>query len=482
MRWFRTIGVAAGLAGAMGASGPPTALAANYYVASNGSDAGPGNFAVPFATLQRAADVAGAGDTVFVRAGNYPEDVSLFRSGSATLGPITFTNYAGEDVRLNPGSFRGWNCSHVVVRGFRVLSTVGETPGIEFLGTGGFLEIRDNEVTGLDANNTAAVRVGGFLHDFVIDGNHVHHNDTGNQEAIRVHEHTRDFAITNNEVNDNANIGIDVVGWSVFGKPRRGLIAHNHAHHNTTQAPFAAGIYLDGPDSCVVEYNVSSFSEYGFQIACEPAADSSRGNVMRYNVAYGNALYGLGFGGFTGADVFDCQVHNNVFYDNGTAIGFWTNAGHDNAFFNNVLVEPAGTTIRYLGTPTNTVIDYNCYFAANGPQPGAHSIFANPRFASVAGLDFRLTGSSPCVDAGDPSTPAGFDSTGSRFPQDGDGQAGPRADIGAFEFSRRRPWVSSWRSGAGPGSSWGRRRSGKRRESGLPAARVATQCPSRSST
>ena len=272
------------------------------------------------------------------------------------------------------------------------------------------------------------------MHDFVIDANHVHDNNTGNQEAIRVHESTQDFAITNNEVNHNVNIGIDVVGWAIYGKPKRGLVSGNYVHHNTLLAQFAAGIYLDGPDSITVEYNVSAFNEYGFQIACEPAEDESKGNVMRYNLAYGNTRYGLGFGGWTGADVYGCEVRNNVFYGNDVGIGFWTNGGYDNTFINNIIVEPAGQSIVYLGTPTSTVIDYNCYYTGFGPTPGANSIFANPLFVSVAGLDFRLQSNSPCVDAGSPATPPGFDLNGVSVPLDGDGDATPRADIGAYEF------------------------------------------------
>src|SRR3954465_14943313 len=45
---------------------------ATYYVSpSAGSDANPGTSAAPFATLQHAANLVGAGDTVVARAGTY---------------------------------------------------------------------------------------------------------------------------------------------------------------------------------------------------------------------------------------------------------------------------------------------------------------------------------------------------------------------------------------------------------------------------
>jgi hypothetical protein len=42
-----------------------------YYVATDGSDAAPGTEGEPFETIQRAASLVDAGDTVVVRAGRY---------------------------------------------------------------------------------------------------------------------------------------------------------------------------------------------------------------------------------------------------------------------------------------------------------------------------------------------------------------------------------------------------------------------------
>ena len=47
------------------------ALATEYYVATTGSDSNPGTLAAPFATLQKGADTAVAGDTVWIRGGTY---------------------------------------------------------------------------------------------------------------------------------------------------------------------------------------------------------------------------------------------------------------------------------------------------------------------------------------------------------------------------------------------------------------------------
>ena len=411
-----------------------TSHAATYFVATGGDDMGSGTIDDPWRTIQKAADSVQAGDSVLVRSGNYTEDVFHSRSGSPSHGSIVFLNFGDEYVSLDPGSFHGWNTSYIKIEGFHILSTTGEKPGIEFHGTGGFVEIIGNEITGVNAVNTAALRIGGWMHDFIIHGNHVHHNYTGNQEGIRVHGHTRDFAVTNNTVNHNVNIGIDIVGWSQFGKPKRGLVSGNLSDSNTTLADWAAGIYLDGPDSITVEYNVSTGNRFGFQLGCEPDADSSKGNIMRYNIAYGNTRYGLSLGGYTGGTVHHCQIYNNVFHENGCEINFSTNAGHDNLFVNNVLLNPSGQSINYLGTPNNTVVDYNCYYTGYGDIPGIHSIFSNPRFEDSDNHDYHLRVGSPCIDAGDPATAPGLDFDGNRVPQDGDGDGAVTIDMGAYEY------------------------------------------------
>ena len=74
------------------------AEAANYYVATNGSDSNSGTDTNhPFATLGKAAGLANAGNLIYVQDGNYnfTAQVSLSRSGNSTQ-PIRVRAYPGE--------------------------------------------------------------------------------------------------------------------------------------------------------------------------------------------------------------------------------------------------------------------------------------------------------------------------------------------------------------------------------------------------
>ncbi|MBO9610934.1 MAG: carbohydrate binding domain-containing protein, partial [Paenibacillaceae bacterium] len=79
---------------------PPVGSGTNYYVATNGNDSNPGTLASPFLTVQKAASVAIAGDTVNIRAGTYYEEVTPAYTGTSGH-PITFQAYNGEAVTIS---------------------------------------------------------------------------------------------------------------------------------------------------------------------------------------------------------------------------------------------------------------------------------------------------------------------------------------------------------------------------------------------
>jgi parallel beta-helix repeat protein len=80
------------------------ARAADYYVATLGSDGAPGSEAQPFRTITRAIAAAQPGDTVYVRGGTYlgfQNQINPIRSGTAAA-PITIKAYPGELPVLQP--------------------------------------------------------------------------------------------------------------------------------------------------------------------------------------------------------------------------------------------------------------------------------------------------------------------------------------------------------------------------------------------
>ena len=78
-------------------AGGAGAQAAIYYVSTAGNDSNTGTLALPFRTIQKAANLMRAGDTCLIRAGTYRETITPANSG-ASGAPITFDAYNGERV------------------------------------------------------------------------------------------------------------------------------------------------------------------------------------------------------------------------------------------------------------------------------------------------------------------------------------------------------------------------------------------------
>lgn len=91
------------LVGSLGLLAARAAFATEYYVATTGSDSNPGTEASPFATLTKAATIAGPGDTVLIRGGNYaPTSGTTFsKSGTSDTNRIKYWAYPGEKPVFN---------------------------------------------------------------------------------------------------------------------------------------------------------------------------------------------------------------------------------------------------------------------------------------------------------------------------------------------------------------------------------------------
>ena len=79
-------------------------------MATNGSNSNAGSLAQPFMTIQKAADVARAGDNVYVMGGTYRGNGVTAAYSGAAGAPITFQPYQGANVTitgLDPVS-TGW--------------------------------------------------------------------------------------------------------------------------------------------------------------------------------------------------------------------------------------------------------------------------------------------------------------------------------------------------------------------------------------
>lgn len=84
-------------------------MTVTYHVAKTGAGTNPGSAAAPFLTIQQAADIAVAGDTVLVHAGTYREWVKPRHSGLNQNERITYAAAPDEHVTIKGSEVvRGW--------------------------------------------------------------------------------------------------------------------------------------------------------------------------------------------------------------------------------------------------------------------------------------------------------------------------------------------------------------------------------------
>ena len=419
-----------------------------YYVAPTGNDNNPGTIAYPWRTIQKAADTLVAGDTVYIRAGTYPEQVIPQNSGNAGQ-PITYAAYPGETATLDgsgvtlpddlAGLFNISNRSYIIVSGLRVVNAgpYDNNAGILVLNSSNII-VENNSTYN---TNSSGIGVWGS-NNVVVDGNRVEEAGGGGwQECISV-AGTDTFEVCNNEVLNCHKEGIDAKDGASNGQ-----IYRNHVHH--TQR---VGIYVDAWDKHT--YNIAVYQNIvhdiqdndGFAIGSEQGGLLE--NVQVYNnIAYNNRYVGLTLHNCCPESpthpVQNVTVVNNTFYGNG-----WTVWGGgiavDNPDAQNVVVRNNIVSqnlyfqiVVSAGVPTQTIsVDHNLidgYRGTEGEIYGNDYAEGDPLFANPAGANFHLREGSPAIDKGSPMDAPAVDFDGRARPLDGNDDGAAAYDIGAYE-------------------------------------------------
>lgn len=408
------------------------ARAATYFVSTAGNDANPGSQAAPWRTLQKAGDVAGAGDLVTVLPGTYV-GFRPRKSGTAQA-PVRFVAQAGVVVNA-PGAANSngdniWvrNVDYVVIDGFE--STAAPRSGVAVQGEP-------------DLNSTGVV----------VRNCHCH--DNGRWGIFT--GFSRDLLLEDNETSYSA---IEH-GIYVSNSGDRPVVRRNHAHHNN-----ASGIQLNADP---IQMGDDPDDPQGDGIIEQALIEA---NLIHDNGVAGGAAINL-------ASVRDSVIRNNLLYANrATGIAGWDDGEgsnlygtRDNRILGNTIVQPSGSrfaisllngstgnlilgnVLLHLGTrgsvsadpssQSGLVSDYNAvvnrfsdddaFFTLaqwRGFGFDAHSFLATPAVLFVDGAadDYRLSATSPARDSGSAHAELPNDRTGVARPQ------GSGVDVGAYEY------------------------------------------------
>jgi hypothetical protein len=133
-------------------------VAAEFYVAPQGSDDNPGTLAAPFATIQRAQAAVGPGDTVLIRGGTYRMSEAQIARRERIWAYVTLLDKSGTpgrriQYRAYPGEQPVFDYSAVKPAGHRVHA---------FRVTGSWIHLAGLEVTGVQVTIAGHTQSIGF--------------------------------------------------------------------------------------------------------------------------------------------------------------------------------------------------------------------------------------------------------------------------------------------------------------------------------
>ncbi len=424
----------------------PKIRANTYFVSIHGDDSNPGTEMLPWKTIQKAANILSAGDTLYVKAGVYNERVVLKNSGTPN-NDIVFARFQNDTVIIDGYGIswgNAWNGlfdisdkSNIQIIGFSISNadyagiwvensnhvTISDNYTYNTFSSGigvwnsSFITILNNEIELACNNGEQECITISNSYNCTIKGNNVHHNGMGTNggEGIDVKQGSHDIDVFQNVVHHlNERIGIYTDAWD------------SHTYNINV---YQNVVHDCGNNGMVVQSEMGGLIEY----------------VSFYNnIIYHNKYDGIAVGSVTASDtvsstpVRHINISNNTIYQNGSYLGGWAyGILVDNPDANDVIIRnnicyrnDAQIAIQQLGE--ERVVDHNLIFgnnAALGSLYGSDSIIGNPLFVDSSTYNFHLLSTSPAIDRGSPIDVPDFDFDDNSRP------LGEGFDIGAFEYS-----------------------------------------------
>lgn len=413
-----------------------------YYVSKNGNDNNPGTTDRPFKTIQKAANVAIAGDTVYVRQGTYNEKVNIRNSGSNGMY-ITFAPYPGNNVTIDgtgvvmnywEGLFQIYKKNYIKISGFRIVNS--RQAGIH-VDNSNYIVIEKNYIYN---SALSAIKTGwSYTTNIIIDNNTIdrpYKSTWSPQETISV-SNTDMVEVKNNRIIQNGKGEcIDLKDGTKRGK----------VYKNKIERCSGPGIYLDafaGKEYDISVYqNVVRGTPWGIMLGVEKGGTLSGVRVYN-NIVTDNSGAGIVISSYSipnySPKIRNVSIINNIVYNNGRGILVQKDRGYnmrvsDVIIKNNIATNNRnGQILIETGYPyvQNLIIERNIKYGTRGyfEKDGNHVIITDPQFVNAQIKDFRPKSTSPSIDKGFPGAPS-IDFRDVRRPQ------GMAYDIGAYEYIR----------------------------------------------
>jgi parallel beta-helix repeat protein len=287
-----------------------TGYTSTYYVSNSGNDSNSGlSLAQAFLSLQHAADIVVAGDSVWVEDGNYAGFDIRNKNGTLT-NPIVFKSLSNNAFINSSGPIRQdginiENADHIIIDGFSVSGMTGNGNGIRVV-LSDFCIIRNNNCD----NNAERAIFTGFTDDILIENNVC--TNSIDEHGIYVSNSSDRPVIRYNECYGNNNIGIHLNGDLSAGGD--GIISDAQIYGNIIHDNnLAAGINMDGVLNARIYNNLiyNNHSAQGIALFQQDGAVMTSGAKIYNNtiIVPSDGRWGILLK--SGADA-NTEIYNNI--------------------------------------------------------------------------------------------------------------------------------------------------------------------------
>jgi len=472
------------------------AAATEYYVATTGNDSNAGTMAAPFASLQKGADIAVAGDTVWLRGGTYAltKQVKLSKSGQSDAQRIKFWAYQKEVPIFD-------------FSGYVTTNSAADVPQI--LLTGNWLhlrgfEIANGKVGASGAHSNSALRSEGASNNTfeLLD---IHHNfgpglfiskGTGGNLILNCDSHDnydKDGSQGDGQNGDGFGVHYQTTGPSTILRGNRAWIDSDDGYDLISQEvpviiencwAFSNG-YSDGGAG-----KPSSGNGNGFKAG---SSETGIRHVLQHNVAWKNRAAGFYANHSSGGNTW----LNNTSYMNAVQYNMLASSPGDSASVitltgalahkmrNNIGFPNKNTNMTGVDSTYNTW-DLNISEASTDFLSTADTGAMGPRQAdgSLPAIDFvKLRANSPLIDKGTnvmlPYVGTAPDLGAYEYGAVAGGSSGGGASAGAGNPGAGSPGAAGSGTGAGAGGTPGSVNGGS---AGMPSAAGASGASGASGT
>ena len=356
------------------------AYAANYYIATNGSDSSSGTLSQPWRTIDKANNNLTAGDTVYIRGGTYNQRINPQNSGTASQR-ITYTNYNNEEVYVTGQLYNigAWvDVDYITIDGFKFDIDWPNNAGVRYMDLrGNHIEILNCEIIP-DQDPWATFDTGLRETGIVVSGEDILVQDctiknislqcvglgTGSKRARVIDNEITNCMYNSIAVSYSHN---EIAGHLIQGNILGGNIHEDGIQFNPSFDGASPTLETDNQGVYIKDNIIKGSGENGIDL-----------KGAKYIVIDGNILFGstgdnngpvdgndriasrtIMHGSGTNSE--DVIIRNNVIYDNAGGIF------HENGYrvYNNTVL---GNNRDYTGPNSSYWFSYRPYFSGLFPQ------------------------------------------------------------------------------------------------------------------